>query len=387
MIGRETRFRAAWSDAGIARAILLLLFSFLNLGPAYAQSESLQEALRMEKTGEKVASLRIYKTLIAQLPPGAELYSSFEGLFRLESDVGSLVGSARTLLEEAGSSPPPRGLSGQYAMIAELSGDLETAAGLYRMEYDVSGSEDALRAAIALAIEMNDLETAGILIPKCGDSGQKARFHAESALQEGDTASAQEIIAAFLSQEKSSDGSLAAMIGAFSVAAALSNREDAVNAAERLAADFPLSPEAVIANAAIQGENGGKARIFAAPVPSQFLVSAHAAGSSPRVPAPDASSADAAPHPQEPALKDPVKTAEPKRNVSVQAGSYLVRENAEDMVKVLHEKGFIAVVREQVISGKTYFKALAATSTDISEAKKVLEELRVKGFDGVLIFD
>jgi cell division septation protein DedD len=387
MIAREIRFTAARPDTGAVRAIFLPLVFFLSFCPAFAQSESLREALNLEKTGEKAASIRIYKLLIARLPPGAEFYSSFEALLRLESDVDSLVGSAHTLLGKAGAATPPHGLAGHYAVISELAGDLETAAGLYRMEYDASGSEDALRAAIALAIEMNDLDTADILIPKCVNSGQKARFQAEAAFQKGDSASAQDILAAYLLQAKSSDASLAAMSGSFSMAAAVSDREGALIAAERLAAEFPLSPEAVIATAAIQGENGGKARIYAAPVPAQFLVGAQSTVSIPSAPAPEPNSAGAAPLPADSVPNDASIPAPPKRNVSVQAGSYLVRENAEDMVKVLREKGFSAVVREQVISGRTYFKALAATSTDISEAKKVLEDLRAKGFDGVLVFD
>ena len=387
MIARETRFTAARSDSGVVRPVFLLLVFSLNLGSAHAQSESLQDALDLEKAGEKAASSRIYRLLIARLPPGAEFYSSFEGLLRIESDAGSLVGYARTLLDKAGASTPPHGLSGSYAVISELSGDLETAAGLYRMEYNASGSEDALCAAIALAIEMNDVDNAGILIPKCVDPGQKARFLAETALLKGDGASAKEILDQYLSQAKSSDASLSALSGSFAVAEAISDREGAVNAAARLAADFPLSPEAVIATAAIQGENGGKARIYSAPVPAQFLLGAQSVGSSPIAPATEPDSTDAAPVPEEAVPKDSPVPAQPARNVSVQAGSYLVRENAEDMVKVLREKGFSAVVREQAISGRTYFKALAATSTDISEARKVLDELRKKGFDGVLVFD
>ncbi len=387
MIARVTRFTAARPDAGIVRAVFLLLVVSVNPIPSYAQSESLQEALSLEKTGDKEASTRVYKLLIARLPPGAELYSSFEGLLRVESDVDSLVDSARTLLGKAGSSTPPHGLPGRYAVICELAGDLVTAAGLYRVEFEASGSEDALHAAIALAIEMNDLDTAGALIPKCGDPGQKARFQAEAALQEGNSSSAKEALAAYLLHVKSSDLPPAALFSSLSVAVAISDREGAIRAEERLAADYPLSPESVIATTAIKGDDGGKTRIYAAPVPAQFLVGVQSTEASPSVPAPEPPGASAAPLPAESAPEDASVPAPPKRNVSVQAGSYLVRENAEDMARVLREKGFSAVVREQVISGRTYFKALAAASTDISEAKKILDDLRKKGFDGVLIFD
>lgn len=362
MAGGEALSGAAWFSGGPAR---ILLFSFVLLLPelAFAQSARLAEAVRFEKAGEKAASLRIYKSLAADPQSSTEFYPCMEGIIRLEADVDSLVDSARLLLEKARQTPPPAGLAGKYAGIAELSGDLETAAGLYRIEFGVSESGGSLDSAIALYIEMNDLETAGALISECRTAEQKTRFQAEASLQRGDARSALESFAASGPHAVA----LPALFGRYNAAVSLGDRDEMVRAAQALAAEFPLSPESAIANASIQGERGGTKRILSSPVPSQFL--------------------GAAPAPSPPADAGARAPEESARKVSVQAGSYLVRDNAEDMVKVLREKGFPAVVREQEISGRIYFKALAAAGTDIIEAKRVLEELRSKGFDGVLFFD
>ncbi len=62
-----------------------------------------------------------------------------------------------------------------------------------------------------------------------------------------------------------------------------------------------------------------------------------------------------------------------------------MRENAEDMVRVLKEKGFAAIVRETTVGGVVYYKALACESVDVAEAGRIIARLREIGFEGVLV--
>ncbi len=361
----------------------MLLFLCAVLAPA-AESARLTEAKNLESKGERTAALRAYKSLMADPRSASEFPAAFEGLLRLETDINSIADSARLLLEAPRTDASFQGLWEKTAHIMEMSGRFELAADLYGKEFSASGSQTALESEIALLIEMNDLETAAARIQLCGNPGSKTLFQAEILLRKGEAASAGELFSAL------KDATPDAIYGRFAADSSRNDRTAMAASARELALVFPLSPESIIAGAAVQGERGGKTRMYPSAVPAQFLPPQPIPdGSDPTITEPSAQAPATAPAPASAsgaAATQAVPDA-PARNVSVQAGSYHVRENAEDMVKVLISKGFAAVIGERVIGGRTYFKAFAAASVDITEAKKVLEELRLQGFDGVLYFD
>jgi hypothetical protein len=377
---------------------------FLMLSTAVgvnAEPLGLADALTLEKEGDKAHALQIYITLAADLPPGQESIKSFEAILRLENGVDSLIRAAGLLTKKAVGTQLPAGLAEKYAGIAELAGDLETSAVLYRFEYAVSRSASALDSLAALCIEMNDLDGAELLLKGQAEPPRKQFLQAEYALQSGDVAGALKAVEP-PAATASWDSALRALYVKFCAAVSISDGEAAGRAARQLAAAYPRSPEAAIALRAVAGDGGTHSRISASAAPGQFLgdpkkgmESSADTGSTPApsstsaVPSiPEVSTIPASPVQSIPTA--PIRSDQPSiplKNASIQTGSYLVRENADDMVRVLKEKGFPAVVRENAISGKTYFRALAVYGTDAEQAKKILDELKAMGFDGVLIFE
>lgn len=68
------------------------------------------------------------------------------------------------------------------------------------------------------------------------------------------------------------------------------------------------------------------------------------------------------------------------------AGSFKSRENADELVTLLHDKGFEAFVNSTTISGETWYRVQAGAFSDRSNAEERLTQLHKAGFkDSFLI--
>jgi cell division septation protein DedD len=135
-------------------------------------------------------------------------------------------------------------------------------------------------------------------------------------------------------------------------------------ASEEITARYPGSPEQALA--------GGTA----APVsrPGQFASRALTAEPAP---------APAAPGPAPlPRTEGP---AEGGPRFGVQAGSFKVRENADELAAELARKGFTAAVREDTTQGKALYRVLAGSGLGREAALEVLVRLSGAGYAGLLI--
>ena len=73
--------------------------------------------------------------------------------------------------------------------------------------------------------------------------------------------------------------------------------------------------------------------------------------------------------------------------VSVQAGSFLMKENADDLVSELSKRGFAPVVVHETVQGKDRYRVLAGTGLDTEAAKATLKKLSEEGFRGFVVAD
>jgi cell division protein FtsN len=69
----------------------------------------------------------------------------------------------------------------------------------------------------------------------------------------------------------------------------------------------------------------------------------------------------------------------------VQAGSFKVRENADELAADLSRKGFVPAVRVDTKEGKSLYKVLAGSGLDRAAALEVLARLSGAGYAGLLI--
>jgi cell division septation protein DedD len=75
------------------------------------------------------------------------------------------------------------------------------------------------------------------------------------------------------------------------------------------------------------------------------------------------------------------------KTFSVQAGSFQMRENADELVKDLSRAGFEPLVREASVQGKILYRVFAATGLDRDSAARLLERLRAAGYAGITVSD
>ena len=331
--------------AGLVGAWLVVSF------PAAAQETALQKASRLEQAGDKTGALVSYKAAVSDLAFSPELTQAFDGFFRLEADLSTTVSVCRMFLAKCQSQPIPASLSPRIAGLLELAGFDDEALAVYRRDAADNGSADSLDSAIRLCLEMNDVATATDLLK--GQSGADALLLGLLALQKGDAAAARESFAAAGKDSRPE----VQLQGLYGLTVAAEGSAEAAAAAAQLKRAFPLSPEA-------QSSGGG--RVLLAATPARLL---------PAEP-PGDSGAAVAP-----------SQAQPEPRVAVQVGSYLVKGNADDMVAELKKRGFTPTTREETVSGKLFYRVLAASSLKPEEASEVVSRLAVQGFGGVIVAD
>jgi len=70
---------------------------------------------------------------------------------------------------------------------------------------------------------------------------------------------------------------------------------------------------------------------------------------------------------------------------AVQAGSFRVRENADELVKDLQRAGFAATTQEAVVQGTTLWRVLAGHGLDRKSAESLVERLKAAGYAGIIV--
>jgi tetratricopeptide (TPR) repeat protein len=83
-----------------------------------------------------------------------------------------------------------------------------------------------------------------------------------------------------------------------------------------------------------------------------------------------------------PAISQPDLT----RSVSIQTGSFTVRENAKYAADDLRSEGFESKIEEKVVNGILYFRVVVP-EVDDDEVDKTILDLKESGFEGYLIYD
>ena len=69
----------------------------------------------------------------------------------------------------------------------------------------------------------------------------------------------------------------------------------------------------------------------------------------------------------------------------MQAGSFQVSENADDLVKELSKIGFAPTVSHDTAGGKDRYRVLAAAGIAEDQAKATLARLSAAGFTGLIV--
>ncbi len=327
-----------------SRPAAALLAAFLlgwAAAVAAAEPPDLDEAARREQTGDREGAIGIYRAWLLENPDPGRADTVFAELFRLESDLADLL----ELSSAKGLGPVPL-LA--LSRLAEMSGRLEEARTLAERAGEAGAGIEATVSGALLALEMNDTQGAASALESL-----RAQGDGWATLIDGyrDLAADQRD----LSREKLGRAAestvealaVAALWGLYECSRRSGDAEGTAAAAAAIASRLPGSPEeALLTGRASPGTS-----------PAQFT----------------------APSPQSAASAAKVGV------FSVQAGSFLVRENADELAADLAKKGFSPVVRQESIQGKTLFKLYAGIDMEREQAVSLAESLRRAGYAGFLI--
>jgi len=320
------------------------------------------EAGQAERAEDDRDAARLYLSWAydhAGLPSAIAGYS---GYLRTERGVDALVEAGRDLAGSLPRFPGAWPLVDATARLFELAGLDEEAADLAEDAWERGGPASLLLRAMRLRLVMGDLEgysaaaARAVALPGL-DPLEPALDMLSGRTEEGISA-AERILAG------STDPSarLLAAWSLFEAARAAADAKATSRAAERISELFPGSPESVIALAAV---TVASSRVIEAPSPARFTA---AAAPIPAVPTPVVASPTV-----------------PAPRYAVQAGSFRVRENADELVKDLRRAGFEASVQESIVQGTTLWRVLAGAGLDRKSADDLAARLRASGYAGIVV--
>lgn len=332
------------------RALASLAILCFLASPCFAaDAPGLEEAARLEREGDPAGAVKAYRAWLGANPGSPQTDDAFAALFRLETNLPDL-------LELAGiPGLGPQSLA-SLARLCELSGRSEEARGLYERSWQGGGNPEALVALLLLSLDMND--TRGIStqldLLRAREAGWAEVIGALADLVEGRTDAARE---RFSQVSRTAEGerlALAALWGLRECARRTGDSGGLAAAAAEIERRFPLSPEKSLAAGSIN------------PAPAPGLFTALSPG--------DPTAGGSRESPQAgPGL------------FSVQAGSFKVRENADELAADLAEKGFSPLVREDPRQGAVLYKVFAGVGLERPVAVILAERLSKAGYAGFVI--
>jgi cell division septation protein DedD len=364
------------------RTALALLF-LLGATLAAPAETILEKAEARVKTGDREGAARLYGSWLEANPGASSSASVFSRYFSLEEDFLTLVDASEKFLSSGRGVP---GSAPQFALIArllELSGKRDIARDAYLAAYEEGAGDAALVSALLLSLQMDDREALAKSLPQLKGRGAAVGTLLASlaALQAGNDPVAQENILSLAEAAGDPDLLLKSL---WVLYAGAMSRGDDTSAAElrtRIQERFPGSPESVIAARATAAV---RSVVTLAPSPSAFT-RPEPPGPAAAPPYPEtqpAAPVSAAPLSPAPALPAPVS---PVATIAVQAGSFQMKENAEDLVAELTRRGFSPVVRQESIQGRDHFRVFAATGLDSEQARSMIARLKQLGFSGFAV--
>ncbi|OHD70796.1 MAG: hypothetical protein A2177_02110 [Spirochaetes bacterium RBG_13_68_11] len=342
--------------------------ALIILAPAAAPAASLplqlDEAWQLERAGDAAAAARLYLSWARERSGEPSSLAGYAGFLRTERGLDTLIDACRDLAGSLAKVPGAWPLLAETAQLFELAGLDEEAVTIAADAWSRGGPAILLQRSMRLALAMGDLDAYAaaaartVTVPGL-DPLDATRDRLAGKLEEARQGSAR-----LLSAVENPSLRLPAAWNLFEAARAGGTTADVAQAAARIAQLFPGSPEAAIALAATSGKS---LRVVEATSPSLFMSTGQATVKD------SGSEASAVP----PAGK----------TFSVQAGSFQMRENADELVKDLSRAGFEPLVREASVQGRTLYRVFAATGLDRDSAARLLERLRAAGYAGITVSD
>jgi hypothetical protein len=331
-------------------------------GAAEATPLQLVEAWHLERGGDGVAAARLYLSWARDHAEEPSALAGYAGFLRTERNLDTIVDAGRVLAISLPRLPGAWPLVAETSRLFELAGLDEEAAALADDAWKRGGPAGLLLRAQRLRLVMGDLEAyaaaAARVVALPGLDPLAPAFDLLSGLLETGVSGAERVLAG------STDPAtrVLAAWNLFEAARAGGDKAAAARAATRIAELFPGSPESSLALATA---TGAPSRLIEAPSPALFTTLA-------------------APILETPTTVITPPTA-PVASWVVQAGSFRVRENADELVMDLRRAGFEPIIRESIVQGTTLWRVIAGIGLDRKTADDLVERLRASGYAGIVV--
>jgi cell division septation protein DedD len=344
---------------GVVTGLILLV---LGAAPAVSRPLQLEEAWQLERSGDAAAAARLYIAWAREHAGKPSSLAGYAGFLRTERGLDALIDACRDVADSLPRLPGAWPLLAETAQLFELAGLDEEAAAIALSAWSRGGPAMLLRRAMRLTLAMGDLDAYDASAARTVSVPGLDPLAATRDLLAGRLEEARQGAARIIAAVDTPEAKLMAAWNLFAAARAGGAAPDIAQAGARIADLFPGSPESAIAAAEVSGK---RLRIVEAPSPSLFVSAGPATAK--------------APAPEAPPVPPAAKT------FSVQAGSFQVRENADELVKDLARAGFTPQVREASVQGRTLYRVLAAAGLDRDSAAALLERLRAAGYSGITV--
>ncbi len=377
---------------------------------------TLREARLELMAADREGAARMYAAWLDAHPGSPSAPIVFNRYFDTEQSLPELVENAGKFLKTArqGNSLPE--VLARIARLFEVVGMTEQAREVYLSAYAQGAPFSALESAFLLSLEMNDLPAmqsalAGL---KDGGSVRAELLTACAAYQQGDNGPAATALTRIVDSASDQSVVLKALWLRYRIAVQSGDAAARQDAVKLLRDRFPRSPEYALAAAeepVAAAQAPGSVTLLA--LPGSFLRGQPAplpepppspgssnpqpedagfasSGAAGQAPSAGTGAAGQAPSAGTGAAQQPIPggaVAASQKTLSVQAGSFQMKENADDLISHLEKNGFSPTLRTDAAQGKLLFRVFVGRGLSSDEARALLDKLHGAGFSGFMMSD
>ena len=385
------------------RRILLTAILAGALCGAVSADALLQRAADSERAGDFDGAASALAEWLSANPGAAGSAGVFDSYLRVEQDFPKLLQTAAAFLKTAKGVPGAAAQFERIARLFDLSGRIEEARDAYLAAHAEGAPDSTLVAAFLLSLGMNDAESMSAALQRLKGRSPSSEIllQALSDLRAGDRAAARAALVGLAEQTGNPDLALKSLWVLYQSALGAGDAAGQSDARAKLGKRFAAAPETVLASGApAPGSQASRQVVLPAPAPDTISAAgppvqplaapdappAVSGQLQPSSPGPSTPGAPAAPSPATPAASSSTAPTGAVR-YSVQAGSFQMKENADDLLLELGKRGFSATVLHDQAQGKDRWRVFAGSGLERDAAEAVRTKLSAAGFTGFLIRD
>jgi cell division septation protein DedD len=359
------------------------------VAPVVSADPLVAHARQLAKSGDNGEAAQLFSAWLAANAGASGSAAVFAEYMNLEQNLPALFDASGRFLQSGKGVPGAAVQFERIARLFDLAGRIEEARNAYVAAHVEGAPDSTLVSAFLLSLQMNDADAMSASIEQMQGRGESMELflRALSMVRAGNPAAARTALIGLADQTGNPDISLKALWILYQ--AARSGGDSAGQSALRakLGSRFSAAPETALAAGPSPVGAGPRATVVQMPAPGPFETGSVPAAAAEGPAAASESAPAAVEGPAVAAESVPAARPAPPSSplMSVQAGSFVMKENADDLVLELGKRGFTAVVTHEVVQGRDRYKVFAGTGLLVDAAKEILKKLSEAGFSGFIL--